>query len=184
MADVKPPPDKKWASLLDNVLVSIVDDDQNEQIYTDYYSNEFSEFHPLLKQAQWGEYTTKPIAQTKWEKEVAFTIASLELDPEPIAAAKDSDFRHKLFDKKSGRWLLLDPYGQGQISHWLSLTNRNRSKLSTGQLSRPMVPPKLKSTPKSERNRLRYFQSVDSFWKFYAETLDIEKIFAPAQLWK
>ena len=110
MADVKPPPDKKWASLLDNVLVSIVDDDQNEQIYTDYYSNEFSEFHPLLKQAHWGEYTTKPIAQTKWEKEVAFTIASLVLDPEPIAAPKDSDFRpdFKLFDKKSGRWLLLD----------------------------------------------------------------------------
>ena len=36
----------------------------NEKIYTNFVDNEFSDSeHPLFKLAEWGEYTSKPIAQ-------------------------------------------------------------------------------------------------------------------------
>ena len=78
---------------------------KENRIYVDYIADKLSENDPISfgrGVEQWGEYEFKPECQKAWEEKV--TVAALQ-----IAASDDyHDFRPKMQDKLSGKFILVD----------------------------------------------------------------------------
>ena len=116
-------------------------DTTSDEIHTDYFSNEFSEFtHSLRQGFQWGVYHEKPVCQVKWEHSLAKAIASLADDAisESSTSSKSSksaspprvDFRPHITDQLSGMSLLIDTGASASI--W------PRSNTNQGSTSPPL----------------------------------------------
>ena len=93
-------------------MISIEIDSDNDQksdkISTNFYENEFLSF-ASNKPAKWGIYPFKPHCQESWDENVKETIAAIiDDDVKNTIMQSDTDIRPKLFDARSGRWLLVD----------------------------------------------------------------------------
>ena len=78
-----------------------------EEIYADFVDmEEHSDSLPPDQSAKWGEYSTKPVAQTQWENLVKTSIA--ELTAEPSRVHRNYDLRPYVKDTLTNTWLLVD----------------------------------------------------------------------------
>ena len=75
------------------------------KIYSNFQDNEFAE--QPFRSAQWGENHFD--RQSNWNSFVAQEVASIVDQGDIIASAQDNlDSRPKLFDRRSGRYILVD----------------------------------------------------------------------------
>ena len=97
------------------LLVNIDDcvDEYTEKIHVNLNAYQQSDYIPIIKKGQWGEYSTKPKAQCDWDKQVRGAIA--EIQTEHVNNVKD-DMRPRFLDSTSGLSVLLDT--GAQVSLW------------------------------------------------------------------